>query len=786
MKRHGIRTLLGALSGTPVDGAGVHGRVLSAAGAPISSARVCASCANCPARSTSTTRCTTSDAAGGFSLRLATSSAYVLSAQAVGFVMGYARAGEPFYPVPSSREYFELRLAQGSENLSGTVIDALGGPIANARIKVIRTAGALTPTVEVLSDQDGKFAASVPEGFASLRAEAEGYAPTTALHAVPSRNLVVALTPESRVRGVVIEAGSGKPVQGVSILAYPERASPTHPETVSDEAGEFEVKGLDPGRYTFVAEGERHRGATERTVEVGLAEQIVNLRIEVDPAELVVGKVEIEQTGAPCTEGRVALGPRGPTSISAGDEEQAADRELTSVAAPIERDGTVKFNGVPPGRYHVSLHCFDHIYASGPAIVEVRDGAEPPLWRVTPGGGLIVHVVDANKRPVTGARVSLEFPEQDGQRGVMGLPCDQQGKAVMPRNLRPGTYRLLPDRMYQAAPLSVEIPRRGGVVEVTLALPGSGELVVAVTTQSGELVDDVRVIATRAAEPTPSALPPPGAVQEPIWAGPAEVNATVLGNGQHRLSPLVPGVYQVEVRDGDNPAQIVARALSLAAGAHQTLETVVDRAGSISGRVVDEQGAPVENAWVRAEQQGGAARDVFADFMNPARGVGMSRVLSDEQGNFHLEQLSTSGLYVLRAEKHHGAVTALKDVREGSSVTLKLPSPGTLGGGVLGENGQPARAFEISASLPELPDSVRTQRVHSTQGRFRLEGVPVGRLQLQVVAPGGALAEQWIDLAPNQVLEGLRLSLRRAGPREPEAVAPEATPDTTKVSAGGA
>jgi hypothetical protein len=768
-----------------VAGAELVGRVLSTAGVPIRGARVCAACASCLLTHSDAARCKASDDKGVFSLEVESTFAYVLSAQAAGFVTGYARQGAPFYVAADAREQFELHLSEGRENVAGTVIDALGGPVARARVKLVRFVDALTPTLEVLADDEGRFSASVPNGSVTLRAEADGYAPTTAAHVAPSQNIILALTPESIVRGTVVEMGTGKRVAGVSIFAHPRGGSPRHPQTTSNEAGEFEVRGLDPGRYLFTAEGDHYRGGTRRLVEVGLAERLVDLQIEVEPAALVLGRVEISGSGAPCPQGRAILGSEGPLTIPVAQAaEPAAQDQVPDVACPIQHDGSVRFQGVPAGRYHVMIQCLHHVYESGPALVDVHEGAGPLLWKVRPGGGLHVHVVSSAGRPVGSAKLSLEFPLQSGRRGLMPMVADQNGQLITPRNMPPGTYRLHADAMYGLSPLSVDIPRKGGVTELTLTLPGSAEVLVSVENEAGEPADDLRVIATRAgashatahasaqagvvATPRPAAsaigaAPPPsssggaGLLAAPTTM-PFKAAAVAQGDGHYRLGPLSPATYRVEVQDGDNPPLIVAEALALQPSQQAELRAVVNRGGTIRGKVVDEQAHPVANAWIKAEYQGRASEVRLDNLGRESRGVGLSRVLSDEDGNFQLDRLAKSAIYDLRAEKHHGGHTVQPGVREGSSVSLKLPSPGTLRGTVVDENGRPATSFDVAAGLVNVPESVQTLHVVSRDGRFQLEGVPAGRVQLQITARDGREAERLVDLSPNQRLEGLRLS----------------------------
>lgn len=752
-----------------VEGAGLVGRVLTSAGAPIQGARVCAACASCAITHAEAARCTASDQTGAFALEADSTMAYVLSAQAAGFVTGYAREGAPFYVAEGKREEFELRLSEGRENIAGTVIDALGGPVAHARVKLIRVVNALTPTVEVLSDNEGRFSASVPKGNVTLRAEADGYAPTMSTYVAPTQDIILALTPESTVHGTVVELGTGKRIAGVSILAHPQGAAPRHPQTVSNEAGEFEIRGLDPGRYLFSAEGDHHRGATSRPVEVGLAERLVDLQIEVEPAALIVGRVEIAGSGAPCPEGRAVLGNEGPLTNPVDEAAQKAPQEpVVEVACPIQHDGSVRFQGVLAGVYHVMIHCTDYIYESGPALVDVRDttSSKPLLWRVQPGGGLDVQVVSSSGKPVPNAQLSLEYPVSRGPRAMTVMVTDANGHAVTSRNLRPGTYRVRSEAIYDQEPVSVDIPQRAGMVELTLTLPGDAEVLVSVKDEAGDPVDDLRLTAKRTGPATMGTTSPGEAVPPAFRAaaldllarrkGSLKVTAVALGDGRYRLGPLAAASYHIEALDGDNPPLIVADALALSPSQQVELTAVVSRSGTIRGKVVDEQERPVANAWVKAEYQGQTRRDNMA---RESQGVGLSHVLSDDEGNFQLERLAKSALYNLRVEKHHGGHVVQQGVHEGSTVSLKLPSPGTLRGSVVDENGRPATSFDVSASLINEGEPAQTQHVVSRDGHFQLEGVPAGRVQLQVSAQDGRSAEQFVDLSPTQQLGGLRLSL---------------------------
>lgn len=152
---------------------------------------------------------------------------------------------------------------------------------------------------------------------------------------------------------------------------------------------------------------------------------------------------------------------------------------------------------------------------------------------------------------------------------------------------------------------------------------------------------------------------------------------------------------------------------------------------SITGRVVDDDGAPIEGALVVAtpdsEGEGAALR---------AGGM----TTSDAEGRFSLESLDP-GTYVLTATSR-GLRGARGFIVHASArdVTLRLGRGGRLVGRVrAAASGEPLRSFVVN--VWRRPDAIRLERVageviFTADGRYELAGLPSGELRVSVFAEG--------------------------------------------------
>jgi hypothetical protein len=273
--------------------------------------------------------------------------------------------------------------------------------------------------------------------------------------------------------------------------------------------------------------------------------------------------------------------------------------------------------------------------------------------------------VEGANTPVAGAAIML-FPAARPS-APLGMPPQtltaQDGRFLFD-NLPPGSYRMNVQKTGFAPAIE---PGRAPAVQVNagqtttidLHLQKGGVIVGRIVDGSGEPVADVRIMAMRrltvnAPGATPRLLPAPGATQQ------------TNDVGEFRLAGLAPGEYYVAAmpRSGGpfggpsvTPAsngtattttfypgttdQIAAQAITVAAG--ETVNNVVFGLQSVpafrvSGRVLDENGAPVAGAMVMlmSDPRAGA-------YLGP---TGNARTLDD--GRFTIAEVP-SGTYRLSA-----------------------------------------------------------------------------------------------------------------------------------------
>ncbi|HEX2677417.1 MAG TPA: carboxypeptidase-like regulatory domain-containing protein, partial [Polyangiales bacterium] len=303
---------------------GIRGHVFGPDGA-VEGARVCASTGGADAVA-ATSQCASADARGEYAIESLTAGAYFVTATAPGLALGAPPSKAPVLLVTGQvRSDLDITLHAGSR-VAGTVVDALGGPIAHAELRAVALAGAQRLVSDTQSDGDGAFELWANAGALVVRAEADGYAPSAVSTVVPNNRVAVVLVPAGRIRGHVVAATSGLPVAGATVRAQASLGSLVAvmpPTAISDAEGAFEIAALPPGSYGLTAEGPDARGSSEGDVAVGLGQTIDGVVIEVALAPRVEGRV-IDLDGAPCPRGSLMLGPALPgfTRVSA---EQLAD-----------------------------------------------------------------------------------------------------------------------------------------------------------------------------------------------------------------------------------------------------------------------------------------------------------------------------------------------------------------------------------------------------------------------------------------------------------------------------
>jgi hypothetical protein len=750
------------------------GTVRGSDGRPIADAEVCAACASCDSTEMPASACTRSAPSGAYALAASTTRQVVITAAKEGYEVGYARDGLPITVRSEAQSSLDIVLTAGGAQLSGTVVDAFGGPVARARVTVEHIDRSLRWVRESKSDDEGRFVLHTGRGYQTVRAEIKGYAPRSKLVVAPAQDVVIQMTPESVVHGRVVDGASGEPIEGVAVSARPDGFRPRSPSAPSDHDGTFTLSGLEPGRYRLSAASTSWRSSRELWIDVHLADVMKDVVVEVAAAVELIGRVQQREKGAlvPCARGMVTLDPLLSAAPAWGPSEHAAGE---GIAAQIGVDGQVRFAGLAVGRYTVGVRCAERVLAEGPRQLEVVPGAEPVTWTVEPGLALTVNVVDALLRPVPNADVYLVGEREDqppGVRSTMPVTADAHGRAVV-RDLVPGKYyALFPSNAERSETPTVQLKHGSPPAELTLRLAGSGSIDVVARDDEGNAVSGLQVSALLEA-PTTGAAAGATSAPPPSFAMGASVRASESGDGLYHLGPLQPGSYEIRVEDGVNPSRPegAPRRVQVRPGDTQRVQVAISRSGVVRGTVVNERGEPEDNAWVTATPEGEEptpiARATFS--LDPP-----DRALTNAEGEFELSGLRRGARYTLRIKQPFDNSGVLHGVSEGQIVRFVLPASATVAGVLVDPRGAPIPFAPVSAQHPET--RIARNTVSGPDGSFSLERIPAGRVQLRGGDPVHGFGQLELDLSPGQRISGQALSLAAAPTQAPPGVTHGASP----------
>jgi hypothetical protein len=229
---------------------------------------------------------------------------------------------------------------------------------------------------------------------------------------------------------------------------------------------------------------------------------------------------------------------------------------------------------------------------------------------------------------------------------------------------------------------------------------------------------------------------------------------------------LPSGEYEVYARDGINPRQTVEqRAKTIRVGNSEKVAVELrlpSRDGAITGRVVDERGAPVEDAWVSA-LPGDLSADPFGQIAALSVSRESRRALSDHDGRFEITGLNRDALFDLETEHGLGGRTVVKGVRAGAQVNLTLRAYGKLTGTALDEADKPVRQFALVIENAEARQTLY-QQVAMREAQWSVGHVAPGALSLSAIDPEGRRALVTTTLSAGQVPTPVALRFVREGP----------------------
>jgi hypothetical protein len=702
------------------------------------------------------------DATGAWTAAGVAPGRYVVTAASPGLLP--AAKGGVALAAGASVRGVDLALAAGGVALRGTVSDIGGGPIADARVRVVTSDDfdftEAPRTFVAISRDDGTYEHTLPAG--TWRATATHADYTAVKKDVELRDKPVTadftLTPGASIAGRVVASADGTPVPGARVIAQGGRSGAASERwgggeaqaVVADDAGRFTIGGLGSGAIALTASGKGFASTAPTVVQLGIGEAATDVDVLVDRAVTVSGfvvKKADKKTG-------IAGVLVGIFSLSGGGHQHMAQQ-------PSGDDGYFEIHGVQPETYLGFAAGSDVMPELGQTIL-VKDQDVTDVLIVMDTGVTLSGRVE----PPAVTRLGLEMDES--KLGIGNIFQMIKSQFVRTRSGADGAFaakhapageftlvaRADDGRIGQLPVVIGDTDQTGLVIRLEPRASIEGTVVDA----GGKPVPGVDVTATPAA----------GGDLRAFRSAMFGSNTAATGaDGAFRIVGLDAGAHTVAVSDDHGPLALTdapdpaearrGKPIDVpAAGLTGVVLRIEARDGVIRGVVVDAARKPVADAWVTATftPPGGAMS--FAGVAVPDGAAeqedtvvvegGDDRelprwsevgpqppVLTGPDGRFTITGLRR-GKYQVVAEGDRGSARARKaGVKTGDSVTLVLEKLGSLTG-VVTAAGAPARGYTINC---DGPTDEHSRRVLAADGAYAFERLPPGTYKCTVEADAG-------------------------------------------------
>jgi uncharacterized GH25 family protein len=665
-----------------IDTATIDGRVIDDANAPVTGVKVCVLVPSAT--------CAISDTNGAFaiaSLALADARKVELVAQRAHYVVASQHRAET-----STALHAEVlvTMTPGGALLTGFVRDAGGGPVAHAFV--------VSGTSIAEAADDGQYALWMdPATTTRVTASADGYA-IDQHEAHPPGRLDFALVAESTMSGKVIDAASGRAIPHVSVTAANDSTTSV---AETDDDGRFRIAKLSPAMYDLNVDDAHSVAVHAGRVPLGLGEHVDGIVVRVVPAFEISGRIAIDPSGQPCTsDPSIAVTPEhGSWKSSSADN-----------------TGTVRAGGLTPGRYRIDVSCGHHLAnAHYDDIVVTDHDVVDQRWHVTAGAMVTGRVVNAHGAPVADATVYAEEVLTSHAAPWSGdnTKTEADGSFKL-AGLRPGRHQLTVVPRYGATTQPEQ-----AVVEVSTDLDAHHDFVV--DDSAAEVTGHVVL-----ADGTPARN-----IGVTLTAGDWSFGATTDETGRFSMSSLPSGELRANIRSLDTCLPLAGAddkglPVHLAPGTtNDIVLTTTAAIGEIRGRVVDDHGEPVGDAFVRIEAYTPSSSDFSAS----------NEVMVGTDGSFRAGQLADVS-YRVRAYRKSGGEASVGPVSLGANVTLTLAPTASIAGTVrLG--GAPMQRFFVWLETLPANSEVQSLDAFTLDGHFALHGVVAGHYRLSVTSGEG-------------------------------------------------
>ncbi|MHC4820099.1 MAG: carboxypeptidase regulatory-like domain-containing protein [Planctomycetota bacterium] len=728
----------------PADAVPVHGRVIDTTGRPIEGARLRALAATTGLEAMNFLKLieqvqdpivalddTTSDAAGEFTLRRVRPGMVRILAEADTFAPRYT---EPL-PVARGRDgLLEIVLSPGYP-LSGTVTLESGEPVPDVEIAVFPNPRGDMPFIEkttTMTGEDGSYSFSaLPPG----RLTGFVRPPNRPVQILDRLRIPEQSTADVVLKGncglrLLVKNEAGDPVAGASVTVVGRRPAQTFTFTKTGNDGVVALESLGEGKLEMVA--------VMHPEYLPFPDRIWNPGKDMQDLELVPGETKestVTLRSGIVLHGRTVDAASGDPVPGAFVRAVSSDMDLMFGGDGVRSDAEGKFrlpalrtgrsllladavtHSMPPGIKR-ALRSKETPEGLGPFVLELEEGVAPtevtlPLHR---NGTLRGRVVSPEGQPVPAATVSITDFDPDRLMDQSPSYVTDSGGRFTIDDFAPGfecTLSATADGWMKGEIESITLEAGATLDDVEIVLTSGHELAGEVVDASGVPLADALVQVAPEGRRNSLNL---GRSDSP----PARTDA----EGRFVMRAIPEGRMAVRAeREGFVPSTEVTEVV---AGQRAQVRVTLKRDAPISGRVVDESGAAVSSAWVRAQS---------GEKVMGSGGGHSGRTNTVADGTFTIEGLPANATFDVTAGANGFVNAPAVSVTSGTSgVEIRLQRGLEISGRVLDPAGRGLAGMRVRIHPKERAggrESVKT----NDQGGFSVRGLEPGPHSVRVYGP---------------------------------------------------
>lgn len=258
-----------------------------------------------------------------------------------------------------------------------------GAPLAAC--KIVATAWGVKPAVTA-TGAEGEVEIDRLQG--EIRAERRGYVPASFRLSAATALLVAELHRAVSVRGRVVHAGSGYPIEGASVEVTDIDESDTLAVLLSDRDGRFEIPGIHPARQFLVVA--RRRGMAPAGIVEPRADPDREIVLELGGGATLEGRV-LRADDTPVPGAEIVVAPRGGEPLL----RDRPDLDDYLVAAKANDQGTFRVEGLRTPAAYSATATDDQLGKGRVDDIELRADGES-AWRdirLASRTTLVIHAV---------------------------------------------------------------------------------------------------------------------------------------------------------------------------------------------------------------------------------------------------------------------------------------------------------------------------------------------------------------------------------------------------------